>query len=351
MSQGEEGYITAEEFELAISAHFPVQSQPSEPLTVAPFKDSQFPEITRLLEISGKREWSLRPRTYSVLRIIKRLDAMNSFVAEGLYDISLPYSEKTLPSALKSPAARSKFLELQSLVLSTQAIEVESVGGRHRHFSEDGDVHFRHIKTLGEGGFGTVDHVWGRLALNEFARKRMLRGKTFKRDKAAIAAFEGELAILKRLSHRHLVKLVGSYTDPKYVGLIMSPVADCNLAQFLGTDPFLTAQLPCLRRFYGCLGSALLYLHTNKIRHKDIKPGNILVHGENVLLADFGTSLDWTDSGQSTTISRPNAISVPYCAPEVAAWEVSSVASINLDVLLEWRTNRCYDDAAAKFLV
>jgi serine/threonine protein kinase len=291
-----------------------------------PFEDSIFLRITRLLELSGKPAWSLRPRTYAVLRMINRVDIMDSFVTGGLYDISFPYSEKTLPDVLRSPAARSKFLELQPLVLATQAADVESGKGRHRHFAQDGDIHFKRIKQLGKGGFGEVDHVFGRLSFDEFARKRIPRGKTFQKDKMAILDFVRELEILKRLSHRHLVKYIGSYTDPKYIGIIMSPVADSNLAQFLEASPFPTERFICLRRFYGCLSSALLYLHENKIRHKDVKPLNILVHGDNILITDFGTSFDWTDRGHSTTSNIPaGPRTLAYCSPEVCSWEVSCI--------------------------
>ncbi|KAH0536018.1 hypothetical protein FGG08_007085 [Glutinoglossum americanum] len=316
----------SDEFEVMeeIADLFPPPIQDGKLVARKRLKDSAFPRITRFLELTGKPEWSLRPRTYSVLRMINRVDVMSSFVSEGLYDISLPYSEKTLPDVFGSPAARSRFLESQPLVLATQAADMESGEGRHRHFVESGDVHFQRIKELGRGGFGVVDHVCSRLSLNEFARKRMSRGTTFKKDKAAILSFERELETLKRLSHHHLVKYVGSYTDPKYVGLIMSPVADSNLAQFLETDPFPAERLVSLRRFYGCLSSALLYLHENKIRHKDIKPMNILVHGDNVLITDFGTSLDWTEKGHSTTIDTSTSPrTLAYCPPEVINSEVS----------------------------
>lgn len=317
--------VSPDEIERAMAALFPLSIEDGGPAARRVFDESEVQKIARLLELAGKRVWGLRPRTYAILRMINKLDVMDYFIAEGLRDISFPYSEKTLPEVIDNPSSRSKFLELQNLVLTAtaQAADLERDGGRHRHFAHSGDKHFESIKLLGVGGFGEVDHVRSRLSLDEFARKRMPRGRTFKKDKAAILNFERELAALKRLSHHHLVKLVGSYTDPKFVGLIMSPVADCNLGQFLRVQPFPTARRTSLQRFYGCLSSALLYLHDHKIRHKDIKPGNILVHGENVLLADFGTSLDWTNQGESTTAGVPSAISIPYCAPEVMEWEVS----------------------------
>ena len=50
--------------------------------------------------------------------------------------------------------------------------------------------------------------------------------------------------------------------------------------------------LPVLRNAFACLCQALLYLHNRLgIKHKDIKPQNILVDGQNsVILTDFGLS-------------------------------------------------------------
>ncbi|KAH0537169.1 hypothetical protein FGG08_005994 [Glutinoglossum americanum] len=172
-----------------------------------------------------------------------RVDVMGEFVAEELYNISLPYSRETLPDMLKSLTAGSKLLELQHLVLSRQAAAAEGGGGGHRSFERDGDVHFRLVRQLGKGGFGVVDHVQSRLGLSEFSRKHMPRGRAFKKDKKAMLDFERELETLERLSHRRSVNYVGSYRDPKFVGFLMSPVSDSILAEFLGIDPFLAGRL------------------------------------------------------------------------------------------------------------
>ncbi|KAI9884759.1 MAG: hypothetical protein M1823_003469, partial [Watsoniomyces obsoletus] len=316
-----------DQIEQAIAALFPPPFENGKTISLDHFDDEKFQRISELLKLLGKNEWSLRPRTYAVLRMIRRVDVMSAFVVEGLYDISLPYSERTLPDSLNSAAARTKFLDLQPLVLTAKVADLENGSGGHTYFTSDASAHFERIKILGSGGFGEVDHVWSRLSMNEYARKRIPRGRSFKKDKAAIASFEQELATLKRLSHRHLVKFIGSYTDPKYVSILMSPVAESNLAEYLQVNPFPEGRTSVLRSFYGCLASALLYLHDNQIRHKDIKPANILHHNDTVLLTDFGTALDWSEVGQSTTRSRPAALSVPYCAPEVANWEKRNSSS------------------------
>ncbi|KAF3930125.1 Ankyrin-3 [Dactylella cylindrospora] len=292
-----------------------------------PFSDSIYPEISRRLELAGKYDWSLRPRTYTLLHLINRLDSMDAFTSEGLFDVSLPYNERTLPAGLKASSAGAKFLELQPLVLSELASDFEHSDGRHRHFGIDGDNYFIHIGHLGKGAFGEVDHVRSRLSRNEFARKKILRGRTFSKDRDAVRRFEKELEVLKRLSHRHLVKFAGSYTDPKYVCLMMSPVAECNLTQYLNTYPFPAELKVEMRKFFGCLNAGLLYLHENQIRHKDLKPKNILIHNQSILITDFGTSLDWKDKGNSTTYQMPKAVTLKYSAPEVLQWQPRNSSS------------------------
>lgn len=138
--------------------------------------------------------------------------------------------------------------------------------------------------------------------------------------------FETELGVLKKVKHMHIVELIGSYTDARYVALIMSPVADGDLADFLAQRPISSSQQTYLRKFFGCLSSALTYLHDSKIRHKDLKPRNILVKEETVLLTDFGLALDWTDA-QSTTFATLTGFTRKYCAPEVAREEPRSSSS------------------------
>jgi len=104
----------------------------------------------------------------------------------------------------------------------------------------------------------------------------------------------------------------------------MSPAADCNLTTFYSLANAKNLQL--LRSFFGCLASALHYLHDIKIRHRDIKPGNILVKGPNVYLTDFGISLNWENLTRSTT-TKDTAKSLVYCAPEVARYEPRNSSS------------------------
>ena len=106
----------------------------------------------------------------------------------------------------------------------------------------------------------------------------------------------------------------------------MAPVAECNLASFFTFAASDESSLRSLSTFFGCLASAVHYLHQTKIRHRDIKPENILVKAKRVYLTDFGISLDWENLTRSTT-TEDTAKSLIYCAPEVARHEKRNSSS------------------------
>ena len=106
----------------------------------------------------------------------------------------------------------------------------------------------------------------------------------------------------------------------------MAPVAECNLDTFYMLAPNHAEKLRILCCFFGCLASALRYLHNSRIRHRDIKPANILVRGDKVYVTDFGISLDWENLTRGTT-TRDTAKTLIYCAPEVARVEKRNSSS------------------------
>jgi hypothetical protein len=265
------------------------------------YTDSEIQQVSLLLS-QVNVQWSKVPRTYMVLRIIGCLDLLDTFIDLGVSDHWLPFTERSLPPCLR-PGKRSQFVGAQNLVMTKSTDLEKGEGGQHCYFRQDEPLPLEMKGILGLGGFGQVDRVLSTIRFREYALKRVFQSAVFsgrteediRRRAECIKQFIAEIGALKRLKHRHVVEFVGSYTDPKYMGLIMFPVADMDLSTYLaGAD---TARYRELRTFFGCLARALAFLHEQSIRHKDIKPSNILVHGGNVLFADFGLAFDLTNKG------------------------------------------------------
>ncbi|KAL1593122.1 hypothetical protein SLS60_010729 [Paraconiothyrium brasiliense] len=283
---------------------------PDDPADMLPVvRDGVFPYISELLRQYGQGEWALRPRTFLILRRLGCVKTMEDFIAMKRTDAFLPYDDRNLPDFIKGAEIRAKFLKCQRLVLSNKHLnDLEKEGSAHQNFTRNADDYFSFVKLLGQGGSGTVDHVYGTFSLKNFARKRLHRGISALQDEQALGRFENELTALKAASHRHLVKLVSSYTDPTYVGIIMRPVADEDLKSYLrrqfASEIDMKARKQCIQTFFGCLSKALEYLHRSRIHHKDIKPQNVLVKNTEVYLTDFGTARTLGELSRSLSTGR-----------------------------------------------
>jgi serine/threonine protein kinase len=196
------------------------------------------------------------------------------------------------------------------------------VKGGHQDLKKGSTLPFRYVGKLGTGLSAVVDEVEDPISGRTFAQK-MFRNysgdsKLFKET------FKNEVDILKRLhSHPHIVQVYWSYTRGRELGMLLTPVAsDKDLGSYLldiqdtGEGPTLE-QRDVLLRAFGCLASGLAYIHRHTIRHKDIKPQNILVHNGQMIYTDFGIALD-ADGQNTTTTGIAGSFTRKYCAPEVA---------------------------------
>ncbi|KAG4436726.1 hypothetical protein IFR05_007780 [Cadophora sp. M221] len=193
--------------------------------------------------------------------------------------------------------------------------------------------------SLGRGASADVHEVICRGV--KIARKQIFCSRRMK-----IEDVKRELEILRRLDHKHVVTLLGSYTQSRVLGLLLFPAAACDLGVYLdeldedlrsgnpdtveamsktcerlGMPPNIYYAKERLNRVYGCLSNAVQYLHNNDVRHKDLKPRNILLdRNDGLFVTDFGLSRDTTDASTSVTNGIERG-TYKYCAPEVARYE------------------------------
>lgn len=104
-------------------------------------------------------------------------------------------------------------------------------------------------------------------------------------------ALKQETAIMKKLFHPNIVRLIEVIDDPssQKMYLVQEYVERGNLMEILAQDhPLGEARV---RRYMHGLLRGIQYLHSQKVIHRDIKPENLLVTMNDVIkIADFGAA-------------------------------------------------------------
>ena len=193
------------------------------------------------------------------------------------------------------------------------------------------------LRNLGHGHSGNVEEVRDEISKAVFARKtiRVPAARLSKQERTKV--FQNEIKIIRSLErHHHIISVFATYATKRHFGLILQPVAsDGDLEDFFAEywsiagdtgemiveSPRLEAMRCVMEKAFGCLAVGLAFIHEKRIRHKDIKPRNILVHNGLVLYTDFGYSFDSTGFSRSTTEGRPSFLTRKYSAPEVLEHE------------------------------
>ncbi|KAM3065559.1 hypothetical protein ACMFMG_011557 [Clarireedia jacksonii] len=195
----------------------------------------------------------------------------------------------------------------------------------HKIYTKEEVLPYEFIKQLGHGSLGVVDAVRVKGNRNSviFARKTIqLRNVTRKK---LLPLIQQEVAVLKSLNHHHIVKVLGSYETsgrPRYFGILLSPAGDEDLSHFLervGENDSSEENLKLLSKWQLCLASAISYIHSQNIRHKDIKPSNMICKGKEIYLTDFGSAHRFNTGLTSSTDGPLVGITRMYSAPEVIA--------------------------------
>ncbi|CAG7892929.1 unnamed protein product [Brassica rapa] len=143
-------------------------------------------------------------------------------------------------------------------------------------------------RELGDGGFGTV--YYGMLKDGRAVAVKRLYERSLKR----VEQFKNEIDILKSLKHPNLVILYGCTSrHSRELLLVYEYISNGTLADHLHGDRAQPRPLCWPVRLNVAIetASALSFLHTSGIIHRDVKTTNILLDDDyTVKVADFGLS-------------------------------------------------------------
>ncbi|XP_017026684.1 serine/threonine-protein kinase 32A isoform X4 [Drosophila kikkawai] len=185
--------------------------------------------------------------------------------------------------------------------------------------------HFQILRAIGKGSFGKVCIVQKRDSGILYAMKYVSRSACELRG--ALGGVIKEVELLSSLEHPFLVNLWFSFQDEEDLFMVCDLLTGGDLRYHLQNRVEFSEQSVAL---LVCeLGSALEYLQTQRVVHRDIKPDNILLDDAgHAHLTDFNIATRLQKDALACSMSGTK----PYMAPEVFLCALDEVAGYSYPV-------------------
>ncbi|KAB2575397.1 serine/threonine protein kinase [Lasiodiplodia theobromae] len=276
-----------------------------------------------------------------ILDLIKQRQLLREFFRWGIDDDALPLPSARLQGIFEHCENTARVVE-QFCTEQFRAVSRDWNNEVHNVMHRLEALPFRPLRPIGFGSQGLIDVVQLPNSKETCARKKWTAGTNLRK---ITARFDDEVKIIKKLgTHQHVLELLASYTRGREFGLLM-PLADCDLWHILALNYSEREGVISdsdLLRSWGCLSSGLLFMHDKGVKHKDIKPQNILFRRGGFQFTDFGLSKDISELSHSTTEGADRG-TLKYMAPEVTdykphgrAADVFSLACVLFEVYSVW---------------
>ncbi|KEG14383.1 putative protein kinase, putative,polo-like protein kinase [Trypanosoma grayi] len=168
---------------------------------------------------------------------------------------------------------------------------------------------------LGTGGFAQVFDFKDMATGIRYAGK-VIDKKTLSR-RGSEAKFRMEVDIHSRVRHPNIIQFVKAFQDDYYHYIILEQCSRKSLMELSKEHGVFTCEEMQYIMFQ--IVSAVEYMHSNLIIHRDLKLGNVMIDSSgNMKVGDFGfaSELISPSDRKTTTCGTPN-----YIAPEVLAAE------------------------------
>lgn len=172
---------------------------------------------------------------------------------------------------------------------------------------------YRIVSKIATGGSSVVVKVAKKGISEMFACKVMSR---LRLGLNPVINIEQELRVQQQLQHENILKILDIVFHEKYLFVITEYCEHGDLMSFLIERPMAISAV-FAGKMVRQLTSALVYIHSRGIAHRDLKPDNILLDSSYTLkLTDFGcceTSLNTPLSGVGTLFYIPPESLLGHC--------------------------------------
>lgn len=167
-------------------------------------------------------------------------------------------------------------------------------------------------KRIGEGSYSKV-YFAQNFNLKSFACKIIDRSKTSSDFHEKF--LPRELKIIKKLSHPNIVSVKAIFEMGPFICVFMDFCSHGDLLERIIKNGALPERK--IKLFFGQITSAIYYLHTKEISHRDIKCENILIESSYLVkLTDFGFARKVIAKGKAI-MSKTFCGSAAYASPEI----------------------------------
>ncbi|GAC1631886.1 MAG: hypothetical protein NVS4B2_16260 [Chloroflexota bacterium] len=168
------------------------------------------------------------------------------------------------------------------------------------------------VREIGAGGMGRVYQAVDTKTGRAVAAKVMVVHSD--NNLEALIRFHQEGALLSTLKHPNIVEVYGIFLEEQASSIIMELLEGRSLAQIMAAEHL---SLERAKQMMMQLCSALAHAHLHGIIHRDVKPGNIMLVGnDNVKVTDFGIARI-LNSGSTLKTMTGTSIGTPlYMSPE-----------------------------------